>query len=236
MGTKKQEIFNKLNTLKNHFAGLHVLAHALEEESNIHFEIGRDFGGVKGTEMCFASKSINAVINKFVECDLSEEKGFFIDVWEDENPVASIPIEVCKGDGTPPRWTDKGKTAKVMFEINKKIAVGTRDERGTPEIAYEYETVFRSVSAIDCRTEWTRKQYNDKEYVMDIRESPEGKESYHVADIKIDSMVKQTPRQYGKDWLVALIKNYTVGDAGKMAGRPEEMADRILDVYGRGKA
>jgi hypothetical protein len=217
--SNKDELMAKTNQVSNHLSGLMVMLHRLEDKPNVHFEIGLYKEG-KST-LIYASRDINMVLKRWRETELTQEMGYRIDVWQDEMPVADIDMS-------------SKKEIKVLFEINKKRVVGIGTT--SPVFSTEYETVYRSASAIDCRGEWSRKRYTEPEYVMDIREAPEGEETYHVADIKIKTMVKDVPRMYGKDWLESLIKNHVEGDKGKVLGMPEQLAERIMQVYGRGQA
>lgn len=234
MGTRKKELFDKMESIKAHTAGLLVLLHGLEEKPNVHFEIGHT--DAKGHTKCvYTSTSINRVLNEYSLQAYTEKDGYLVDAWEDGNPAADISTHTAK----------KKSAAKVMFEINKKRiadlniypkAGGFTSVDSELNTTFEYETVFRSTSMIECRGEWMRKMYTSETHVIDIREAPEGQESYHVADIDINSMTKEVPRKYGKDWLVSLIKNHVDGDKGKVLGIPEQLAERIMQVYGRGSA
>ncbi len=231
MGTKKQELFDKMSKITAEMAGMSVLLHSV---TDIHFEIG--FTDAKGHTKCvYSSTSINRTLGEYATNNYSEEDGYRIDVWEGDSPAADISISGFKSP-----WLDRITTeAKVVFEINKKRTVGvvpTDHSVESPVFSTEYETIFRSTSAIACRTEWYRQRFTAPEYVMDVREAPEGKEAYHVADIDIRSMTKEVSRMYDRDWLISLIRNYTRGDSGKMLGASGELADRILETYGRGKA
>jgi hypothetical protein len=222
MSTTKKELQDKMELIRSHQAALLNLVYALETKPEIHFEIGR-MKKDGTTERMYSSKSISDTLRDYALNGYSPATGYLIDVWENDAPVADI--------SSNEKLALVGKS-RLLFQINKKIAISTEGDMESPTIAYEYETVFRSSSVIDCRTEWIRKEYNKEEYVMDIREAPEGKETYHVADIDINSMVvEEAPKKYGKDWLVSLIKIHIRGCEGVALGVPEQLAERILQVY-----
>jgi hypothetical protein len=117
-----------------------------------------------------------------------------------------------------------------MFEINKKVVVGTVGDLGNPTVHYELETVFRSSDPVDCQEEWIRKQYSEDDYVMDIRVAPDGEESYHFADIDTDSMSMKTNTEpaplYNRAWLIDVIRHHMNHNQ-----TPQATADKILEVY-----
>jgi hypothetical protein len=215
----KNELFDKMASIKAHTAGMLVLLHRLEEAPSIHFEIGLYKDG-KST-LQYASKDMLKVLEMWHSSGMKQEEGFRIDVWQNEEPIADIDMS-----------TGKEKTPKVLFEINKKVVID-RSVVNAPK--YEYESVFRSVSAIDCRKEWKTRRYTQKDYVMDIREAPEGEESYHVADIDIDSMAKNyVPKKHDRGWLVDLIKAHN--QLGKITGGTDidaMLADKISAAYSK---
>ena len=218
MGTKRKDLIAKTLQIRSLMGSMDNLI-SLVSDTDIHFEIG--FMDAKGHSRCvYSSYSIKDVLHEYKENEYTEADGYRIDVWEGEEPAADISMS-------------KKDDARVLFEIS---AVTSKGIGGDGKTAIECETLFRSDSALLCRAEWIKKGYTKAGHIIDIRESPSGAEYYHVVDFDIDSMSNPVPRMYGRDWLVSLIKNYSVGDGIKMQGVPEEMADRILTAYGRGKA
>jgi hypothetical protein len=210
MDTKK-DILDKMEKIKAEQCGLLVMLHRIDE-AEIRFEIGQQ--NSNGTSRCvYSSKSIQRTLSEYASNGYTEEDGYLIDVWENDRPAADITAH-----------GSEAKKAKVMFEINKKVAVGTTNMEA-PEVVYMYETVFRSISPTDCQKEWVRKGYTKDGYVMDIREAPEGKEHHHVADINIDSMVKKAPRENDRSMLLELI--------GEYSHKPLVLAEKIAEKYGR---
>lgn len=199
-------------------------------EPEIHFEIGKGAEGDRPSHMHYSSASIGKILELYKSLKLSEADGYFIDVWEDGKPVADISMA-------------EPSLRKVHFEINARIMVDLKVDLKSKHKCpyteavptYDYTSVFKSDSAMMCKKEWIRKGYSSPEYSLDIREAPFGEESYHVADIDINSFKHEPPLRYGKEWLISLIKNHISGDKGKVLGMPEQLAERILQVYARGQ-
>jgi hypothetical protein len=234
-GIKKQDLLDKMKKINAEQCGLMVMLHRIDE-ANIRFEIGQS--NPNGTTRCiFSSKSIKRTISEYAHNEYTEKDGYRIDVWEGDQPIADISLIT---------GNEENKTARVRFEINKKVVVGTTGDGYEPRMVYGCETVFRSASAMDCHKEWARMGYTKDDYVIDVREAPEGEESYHVADIDTDSMVKAVPKTCGGSWLVDLIKSHrqyssdtVVGgkDIDAIAGRDIDviLADKITRAFKSGK-
>lgn len=218
MEVKKQDLFDKLAKVNAELSGLHVLLHRLEETPDLRFEIGKTETDGK-TKCIYSSRSINRTLNEYAENEYTEEKGYHIDVWENDSAAADITIH-----GNP------RSMAKVVFEINKKTLV-----RNGTVMEYVHETIYKSSSPSACTQEWHRRGCSfTAGYVMDIREAPDGKETYHVADIDIQS-IALVPRSCGRDWLIQMIESRK--DSCDITGMNATfIADIILDAYGRGKA
>lgn len=225
MGNKecKEEMFTKMASIQAHHAGMLTIMHRLKSVPDIHFEIG--FTDETGKSSCvYSSTSIERTITHYNNSEYSAATGYLIDVWENESPITDVTVPMAE-------VVEAYQPSKVMFEINKILSNGNVIAK-----SIEYQTVFRSTSALDCQNEWNRKEYKKEEYKMDIREAVNGGPAhYHVADIDTDTMepARHTKEdKYGKDWLVSLITRHIDGDKGKLLGMREDLAERILQVYG----
>lgn len=219
MSTTKDELMNKARKIVDHHAGLLNLIHGIEDMPDIHFEIGHMQQNGESVGV-YVSRDLTQVLKHWRDAGLKEQDGYGVDAWQDGKPVADIMMPLWAGG--------RGKkVAKVMFEINKKTisASGTVGDLGNPTINYDLETVFRSTMPEDCQREWAEKRYTKDDYVMDIRIAPEGKESYHFADIEVASMVDTKPKAFTDERLKVL--DMLLSHKGK----PLELAEAIVQMY-----
>lgn len=220
MATTKAELEGKMAKIKAHMITLSTLIEGMDKDVGIHFEIGKSEEVDRESHGCYTSISITKTLEAYKNLGYSEIAGYFIDVWENGKPVADISM--TKRLHLIPATLI---SPKVHFEINKRFI------SCSPEVKYDYETVFKSDSAFDCRSEWGKRGYSQPEYSFDIREAPKGQESYHVADIDISefdvlSSVAKTPRPCSvKQWLVGLIKSHGAQSTS------ETLADKILEGF-----